>query len=243
MEEAERLFVVEHRSADALRLIQTVLRSQPANVRAQIVRARVFFSLGQFSKASRTLSQVLRVSPSHPEALLERARVLYALQGKNRRALQYLDMALARAGRERWLRIEIHRLRGHVYFQLDRDDEAIKAFRAALKLRPNDALLLSEIGKVLLSNGRPAPALRYLKRALSHRANSAVENEDFIFVAKAEALAALGRHWEVIAAVRRDASLIRDPIAKRILNTLASDARQCVIRAGKRVTAARPRSH
>ena len=97
VEEAERLFAVEHRSAAALRLIQSALRLEPANVRARIVSARVLFSLGRFPEASRALGQVLKVSPHQPEALLERARILYALEGKNRRALQVLDTALSHA--------------------------------------------------------------------------------------------------------------------------------------------------
>jgi tetratricopeptide (TPR) repeat protein len=229
VEKAERLFAVNNRSEEALTTVQRALRLRPTDARAKIVKARVLFSLGRFPAASRTLNQVIRQHPRNSEAHLERARILYALRGRHRQALRELRSALSYAHREKWLRFEILRLKGRIYVQLDRDHEAIRAFRAALKIRPGDALLLADIGKAILLSGRPAPAIRYLQRALLKldRLNSSDErNREWILVAKAEALMALGRYWGVIRLVREEIRSVHDPIARRLLGKFNSRARQ-----------------
>jgi len=169
------------------------------------------------------------IAPSEPEVLLERARMLYALKGDYLRALKETARALAHAGSDKWLRFEILRLQGRIFFALDRDDKAIQAYRAALRLRPGDIWLLADIGKALVLSGHPAQALRYLERAL--RLSGSLDfldrgSRDFVVVAKAEALAALERHWDVLRTVRAEMPCLRDPIARQVLGNLGDEARR-----------------
>lgn len=90
---------------------------------------------------------------------------------------------------------------------LERWDEALVAYRAALRLRPADPDAARRVGAALLyAHSRPAEAEPYLRQALAGRPEDAATHVDL-----AVALNALGRHEEALGEFR--AALADDPLA------------------------------
>jgi adenylate cyclase len=59
-----------------------------------------------------------------------------------------------------------HALRGGIHLINRRHDEALKSFKRAVTLQPNDATSLVLYGRALIYAGRPAEAVTYIKRGM-----------------------------------------------------------------------------
>lgn len=94
---------------------------------------------------------------------------------------------------------------------LERWDDALEAYRAALRLDPREADAPRRVGQVLLfALGRPAEAEPYLRQASQARPADVAARVDL-----ARALSALGRHADALAELEAALALDPDALAQR----------------------------
>ena len=223
IEEADHLYACEDRPAQALQKIDRVLRLDPRNVKALVVKGRIYYWLSRVKEALRCYEEAISIDPNCGEGFLERARVLYAVRQEHRRALRDVRKAVARAGRDRWIKGEALRLQGHILDALDLEHEAITSYRAALSINPKDAGTHEALGNSLLVAGEPVKALREFNKAL--QILNAQKNPDqldlgFALVSKAEALNALGKHLEALRTVKTGLRRIKEKTPRETLQAV-----------------------
>lgn len=228
LDEAERLYVGS-RDARALHTIQRAIRLAPDRAEALILKGRILFQMDRVRGAMRCYEEATRLDPTSGEGFLERARVWYAIPQDYRRALREVRKALARARGDRWVRIEALRLQGHILSALDRDQESVASYRAALRVGPNDPKTYWNIGENFLIGGQPQRALRYFDRALRIlEAKRKPDQRDlgFTILSKAEALNALGRPREALRVIDRGLRHVVDGVSREALRALGRRTRR-----------------
>lgn len=229
IEESNHLFAYEGKLTIALQKIDQALRISPTNTEALVIKGRVLFHSDRTEEALRCFDRAISIDSACGEAFLERARILYAVRQENKKALREVRRALARAGRARWVKVEALRLQGHILAALEQDDQAIASYRAALRLKPKDAHTRRALSDTLLTVGQPAKALRELDRALQIlNAEKTPNHLDLGFTAasKAEALNALGRHFEALRVIEIGLKQVRNRISREGLQVLRNQTRR-----------------
>ena len=221
-DEAEHLYACLDRPRRALQRIERALRLKPDDPDALVLKGRILFRLDRVRESWNCYGRALALDRGCSQAYLGRASILYGLVEDNKRALQEVSKALRYAGRDRWERFEALRLRGHVLSALDREREALRYYRAALKLRPKDPEILWNLGQSLLLENKPKRALRYLEKAL--RILNDQEHPDkvdlgLVIGSKTEALNALGKHTEALKIVEDGIKHVRTtPLIEELRN-------------------------
>jgi Flp pilus assembly protein TadD len=117
-------------------------------------------SLGRHEEAAETAKRVLTLKPNHVEALLETARAHIA-RNQGFYAIEPAKKAQAAAPRD-WRAVS---LLGVAYEQTGRGPEARQAWEAALKLSPDNASVLANLGLSYAAAGDLKAAEGYLRRA------------------------------------------------------------------------------
>ena len=102
-------------------------------------------SAGRYEQALRTMDSVGRLDPADPSLAAERAYALSSL-GRNSEALTVVDAALeANIVLGDLQKGQLLRKRGYALGELERWDEGIAAYRAALKIDPKDRIASNEL--------------------------------------------------------------------------------------------------
>jgi tetratricopeptide (TPR) repeat protein len=222
VQRAHRLYVSQNRPNDALAAIDRALRLVRNHADALVLRGQVLTALGRVALAMRCFDHAIAAHPRLPRAYVERARLFYAVYEQFRNALKDVERALKYLGRDRQLKAEALRLRGHIFDALNRPSEAVTAYRAAMRLNPSDAEVHEALGDTLLGGGEPAQAIREFDKALRilHRRTAGSEQQvGFVLISKAEALGELGRPLEALRILRNHMRKVRDRDTRLFLET------------------------
>jgi Flp pilus assembly protein TadD len=119
---------------------------------------------GRLDVAESAFQQSLTLDPSHLKSCLNLARVLLDSH-RAYEALPVLDRALAIDSTAS----AAHRLKGRAYHDLNRTDEAVLAYQAAIRLDPADAWSMNNLAFIRIQQGRFEDALPALARAVELR--------------------------------------------------------------------------
>ena len=112
----------------------------PTDQVAGVRLASALRALGQYSEAAAAAQQVLVLAPDNTDALMETARV-YVAQGQGFYAVAPAKRMLVLAPKD-WRPLS---LLGIAYSQVRRNDDAMDAWREALKLSPENPVVLSNM--------------------------------------------------------------------------------------------------
>ncbi len=167
---------------EASSLFEAALKLRPAAADALLGLSRCHAQRGGLETAEKLLDKVLEMDPRHPVALTEKGRV--ALQaGKLEQSQNWLRRALAVRPHDREATYALFQcLRqlgrreeaGQVqarFKQIDADLKRLKELRDALWEKGGDPARRCEGGLLLLRNGEPEQAVRWLSSALRNDPN------------------------------------------------------------------------
>ncbi|GBG28211.1 Tetratricopeptide repeat protein 21B [Hondaea fermentalgiana] len=131
------------------------------DVRVIIADAEIALRRNDVKGALRMLSAVPVDSPAFTKAHLFKARIYLTHRNDKDAFVQcYVELV------EQSPSAQGHVLLGEAYMRVNRPDEAIAAFKEALKRNPKDGALAQRIGKVLIATHDYARAVDYYKSAL-----------------------------------------------------------------------------
>jgi tetratricopeptide (TPR) repeat protein len=156
-----RIYVDDHRPAQALRCFDEVLAREPGHGRALEWRITALRAMGRFAEAEESAARAVGLYPGSPWLRVERAWV-YCEQGRYEQADEEVEQALAFDPRSSWaLRSRIDFLRlARLY------TEAEDAARGALELLPSRPRILTAAAVVYADQGKYADALDIADQAL-----------------------------------------------------------------------------
>ncbi len=155
------------RAADAL---DAVLKDQPTNLVARVVRADLALDMGEFDRAAAELEAALEIQPANVPALHVMARVR-AAQGHWDEARHLLTALLARHP----LNLHAHHYMGEIEAQVGEVDAARGHFEAVLRIDPENLAALHSLADLdyrearrALEGGDPQAAKAKLDEALGY---------------------------------------------------------------------------
>lgn len=131
----------------ALEAFETAVKQAPEEFMAQYNLGLVHVLTGNRQKALTHFLEACRLSEDVYEVLLQAGR-MYSEMGNPGQALDYLERALGLNPTAL-----AHRLMGDCHAALGRSEEAISAYKQAVKQNPNDAAALSALGLLYQDKG------------------------------------------------------------------------------------------
>lgn len=132
----------------------------PPDAEAEYWFARARAKLSAFSRAPKW-SLLRAAEETHPDIRLMREAVAYHRQSDMGRALASIDAAIEMRPADPFY----EDLRGQILMENRRFDAALGAYRRAVELAPDNALILAGYGRALLAAGHPRDALEQLEKA------------------------------------------------------------------------------
>ncbi len=153
-----------------------------------------YLDAGNFSRSVREFSRALELRPRHPQALHGMA-LTYQAQGEYELAEDYFKQTL-RADRNK---TSARNNYAAFLFEQSRYDEARAEFeRASQDMRyPNRAIVLENLGYVLLAKDDPITARAYFQQSLRNNPNVLGARRELLRLDLAEGqLSSAQRHWE-----------------------------------------------
>lgn len=160
---SERAFL-DGRYDEAVDLFTRYTEKQPDNPWGHYMLGLSAWKDGRLDVAEGAFQQTLTLDPSHLKSCLNLARVL--LESKRAsEALPVLDRAIAIDSTSS----AAYRLKGNALHDLNRDDEAVTAYQAAIQLDPEDAWSMNNLAFIRIQEDRFDDALPALARATELR--------------------------------------------------------------------------
>lgn len=157
----------EERYAEAVPLLQRVLKDEPMIALANLDLGRSLNSLGDFAQALPWLRKAVELAPNSGRAHYELGVALGETGDWNASVAQW-EEAVARAPDSD----DLHFHLAMAYAELDRRPEAENNFRDALRINPAHYRANLFLGRLLGMHDNPAAALTYLQRAVKLEPNS-----------------------------------------------------------------------
>jgi tetratricopeptide (TPR) repeat protein len=159
---------------------RAAMRAQPASEAAAVLHAQALLHLGQPFDAALELEEFLKRRPKSVEAGKLYAALLMDVVADRKKAetvlLDCAKLAPADAAVQEGL--------GKLYLGTNREKEAVRHLRAAVRLKPSSALYAAELARALEESGQAAAAEREYARAL--RLNK-VKPDALVYLTCAEA--------------------------------------------------------
>jgi len=183
--------------AEAARVYQEFLASEPGHFGALNLYAVVAMQLGRVEDAERALRRAIEIDGTSEVSHYNHGTILRQL-GRLTDALASFDRALATnpSSPDSWNN------RGIVLKDLARPEDALESFAQSLRLRPNHAETLINQANTLAALGRAADAIAGYQHALALRPDAAV------LVSLGNLLRGLNRNTEALAAYDRALALM-----------------------------------
>lgn len=148
---------------DRLRAVQgfvTSYGSLPADPKAEYWFARLKGKLTAYTRAPSWTLRRLNDTP-YADVRLLREAIAQHKNSRTKKALRAIDRAIATKSNDPFL----YDQKGQILLETRNFGAAVNAYGRAVKLAPNDALILSGYGRALLVNGSVKKALPILERA------------------------------------------------------------------------------
>jgi len=244
-------YVSARRFPEALRALEDLRRKDPTDARLAQLEARALAGVGRRQDAITSLQALIGTDGDQPSAYLSLADMLVD-EGRSDEAHEVLDRAAARFpdnlavpfqrgalyerahdyGRaEEAFRLVIAREPGHAqalnylgYMLAERGerlDEAVALIDRALAIDPGNGSYLDSLGWAYFKLRRHEDARKHLAEAAAQLpANSVVHDH------LGDALAALGRHTDAIAAWQRALAGDREAIDEAVINSKIARAKE-----------------
>ena len=152
--------VDQSRPLDALDVLIRARKLAPDNIDIVFLMARISMSQNFFEDAIPLLESGLQSAPRRPD-LLAALGQSYFMAGKTEKSIDVFNKLIEVEGSAR-----SYAFLGLSYRNLGRFDEATQQFQHGLKLDPNNALCLFNLGYIAERQGDPANAETYLQKAL-----------------------------------------------------------------------------
>lgn len=134
-------------------------QSKP-NADADYWFARVRGKLSAYTRAPKWTQRRAREEASKDIRLMREA-VAYHRQRNLKKSLQALNGALAQRPNDAYY----HDLKGQIYLENRRWNDALSAYRRAVDLAPSEPLILGGYGRSLLAAGQPKQAIKAMEKA------------------------------------------------------------------------------
>ncbi len=151
-----------HDFTGALDDLDFVLRSEPANGTAWLIRATILQVRGEYGEARKCIWPLTRFLPEL--AAVTSAANLASLQGDAQRGYDLLESALLKnTDAPADLRVWACTVLGEIAHRLGKTVAAEKQFQRGLELAPADSYLLGAYADLLLDAGRPRETVSLLK--------------------------------------------------------------------------------
>jgi len=156
------LLVQGTRLADALRTLERAVELDPNRAEYLLYVGWAANEAGNVPKAEKALAEALRLDQGLADAYWQRG-VLRQRQGAVRDAITDLTRALAL----RPSRHEAHASLADAYYDLGREQEALKEWQLAIQAQPDNPTWRFRYGKLLAANHQTEGAIEQLTRALA----------------------------------------------------------------------------
>jgi predicted Zn finger-like uncharacterized protein len=156
------LLVQGTRLADALRTLERAVELDPNRAEYHLYVGWAANEAGNVPKAEKALAEALRLDQGLADAYWQRG-VLRQRQGAVRDAISDLNKALAL----RPSRHEAHASLADAYYDLGREQEALKEWQLAIQAQPDNPTWRFRYGKLLSANHQVEGAIEQLTRALA----------------------------------------------------------------------------
>ncbi len=156
------LLVQGTRLADALRTLERAVELDPNRAEYFLYVGWAANEAGNVPKAEKALAEALRLDQGLADAYWQRG-VLRQRQGAVRDAIADLTKALAL----RPSRHEAHASLADAYYDLGREQEALKEWQLAIQAQPDNATWRFRYGKLLAANHQNEGAIEQLTKALA----------------------------------------------------------------------------
>jgi tetratricopeptide (TPR) repeat protein len=153
------------RYALAIRSFSAAIRRDPRLSEAYLLRGKANDQVGKPQEAIKDFTRYIELNPSDPRGYVSRGDAKN-FNLEHEAAVQDYSAAiklalLSRCVSRPWL----------AYAGLAKYDEAIKDYQWVLKINPNNAEALGNMGVANMLAGRPVEAMSYFERALQHETN------------------------------------------------------------------------
>ncbi|HEY3665010.1 MAG TPA: tetratricopeptide repeat protein [Polyangiaceae bacterium] len=155
------LLIEGTRLAEALRLLERAVELDANRAEYQLYAGWAANEAGNVPKAEKALAEALRLDQGLADAYWQRG-VLRQRQGAVRDAIADLTKALAL----RPSRNEAHASLADAYYDLGREQEAMKEWQLAIQAQPDNATWRFRYGKLLAANHQNEGAVEQLTKAL-----------------------------------------------------------------------------
>ena len=142
-----------------------IIELQPQNPVGLLLRSNYYLQDSKPAEALADIDKALKLAPNDPTSLLTKARILASL-GREKEALEQLEQT-AQAAPQVALYLQV----GTFAMQLEMPRRAIEAFDQALKLEPNNPLVLRFRGDAKLNISDHKGAVADFEQALKQDAN------------------------------------------------------------------------
>lgn len=202
---------------DRIRALEAHVAANPDGETSQ--NAAYWFARvrGKLSAFERAPSWTLRHARGNGDVDQMRRAVALHRSGKSQEALDILNQVINRRSRDPYLQ----ELKGQILLESRQFNAAVQAYKRAVDLAPNDALILGGYGRALLAAGQPKQALRVLIKARTRDARDARILRDL-----GTAYAQTGQNAMAVLTAAERYALIGDrenakALAKRALGQLA----------------------
>lgn len=163
--EAEKQFKL------ALEVYQKTIENDPRNISSQIYKGKILYNLKKYYKALKVFDKAINVdkekNKGKTDALIGKGNIFFNLE-MYKHALEMYDEALPIDTENFELRNKVVVLRNKaiIYYLLKKHAESRKAFKDALNLYPDDAVILCDLSEYHLVSGDIISAENFIEKAL-----------------------------------------------------------------------------
>jgi Flp pilus assembly protein TadD len=148
---------------EAVRLFRAAIALNPKDTKALVALALILDGTGRSDLAAPVYEQILKLDPKNAVALNNLAYIVAQDGVDPDRALSLAQQA-AQASKDS---PDVQDTLGWAYFKKNRPDDAVTAFRAALRAEPNNPTFHYHLGMALLPIGEREAAIQELQTALA----------------------------------------------------------------------------
>ena len=159
-------YLQSYRILDAMSCLEHWIARDPDNVRALELRGKAFVTGKGVKRGTDDFRRVLELDSSRDDARMRLTRALLDLGGYDE-AIPHLERLAKARPEDPNIRVRLARCLN----MLRRGDEARRALEGVLAEHPDHAMALRTLGQFSLTDGQPAEAERYLRRAAAGMPN------------------------------------------------------------------------